>query len=577
MVGDLIVGRIRPGVVDKWRQRYERAVQELSDSGIPLVTDEEEESPSKQPAEHTPAEEDVIAQESVLVLDQYESLTEEEPVQEESAYAATSEVTGSAPDIAEAVGDLDELDRAVESLIESLSASSETETASSETTGELEQPTLRPPDAEVDEELVDTAPSRCSLPEEVALTLDALCEDLAKLAESRTRNVTIVLDNLLQDIQELADMARKNGWTVLETPCRHFADALRRMGEWDISVDDRFLDLAYAFCGLYGESTDVSASDVGPFESWIRECDQWLEEKKPVSQPVREVPAAEDEQESAPVIEVEPLAEYVSEESPSPSPIIEEQTYETVMPPEPNIPAVEEQPAPEAAVAPTEDPDDLLKTAHEAFAKGDVAQAKRLALEAAAKLAAAQVREAETMVARAEERMKRDAAQAEEARQRVLQAEQEVQQSEHRLTETAKELTEAKAKEETITHSLEDVDNEIRRIEEEIRRLQQEREAAIQQKRTIERDLLAAEEQTHRVEQMLETRRQEEQETRMRLEDLRQQVKTLERKRLDDDALLEKARELLNKRRLSLAEIEETISQICDSEKPQADTDSLLF
>ncbi|HNT88308.1 MAG TPA: hypothetical protein PKL84_10635, partial [Candidatus Hydrogenedentes bacterium] len=49
MVGDLIVDNVRSGVTKKWRDRFQRAVEEMRDLGIPLVEDEEEEEPETQP------------------------------------------------------------------------------------------------------------------------------------------------------------------------------------------------------------------------------------------------------------------------------------------------------------------------------------------------------------------------------------------------------------------------------------------------------------------------------------------------------------------------------------------------
>jgi len=40
MVGDLIVGNVRSGVMRKWQDRYERALDELADAGLTLVDDE---------------------------------------------------------------------------------------------------------------------------------------------------------------------------------------------------------------------------------------------------------------------------------------------------------------------------------------------------------------------------------------------------------------------------------------------------------------------------------------------------------------------------------------------------------
>ncbi|MDP1555854.1 MAG: hypothetical protein Q8L84_10375, partial [Hyphomonas sp.] len=40
MVGDLIVGNARSGVMKKWQERYERALDELADAGLTLVDDD---------------------------------------------------------------------------------------------------------------------------------------------------------------------------------------------------------------------------------------------------------------------------------------------------------------------------------------------------------------------------------------------------------------------------------------------------------------------------------------------------------------------------------------------------------
>jgi predicted nucleic acid-binding Zn-ribbon protein len=41
MVGDLIVDNVRSGVIEKWRQRYQRATEDLAKAGITLVEDDE--------------------------------------------------------------------------------------------------------------------------------------------------------------------------------------------------------------------------------------------------------------------------------------------------------------------------------------------------------------------------------------------------------------------------------------------------------------------------------------------------------------------------------------------------------
>jgi len=61
MVGDLIVGNARSGVLKKWQERYERALDELAESGLTLVDDDESgerEAPREREESHAGSGED---------------------------------------------------------------------------------------------------------------------------------------------------------------------------------------------------------------------------------------------------------------------------------------------------------------------------------------------------------------------------------------------------------------------------------------------------------------------------------------------------------------------------------------
>lgn len=54
MVGDLIVGNVRSGVMKKWQERYERVLDELAEAGLTLV-DDDSPSPERAPEKTAPA------------------------------------------------------------------------------------------------------------------------------------------------------------------------------------------------------------------------------------------------------------------------------------------------------------------------------------------------------------------------------------------------------------------------------------------------------------------------------------------------------------------------------------------
>ncbi|HPO85614.1 MAG TPA: hypothetical protein PLN86_07155 [Candidatus Hydrogenedentes bacterium] len=591
MVGDLIVGRIRPGVVEKWRQRYERALRELEEAGIPLVTDEEEpratEAPRAQvaPSEEQSFDEDVVGvsplgQEldiaAVASADSYPDRS-----YDHAAAVSHEEVGEEKEDIAEVVGDLDELDRAVESLIENLSGGAERvdlEEVSGAVSGTVDLSST----AAVGTEQPDREVSgRRGVPDDVAAVLDGFCDDLAQLAENPSGDVEDLAQRLEEDLNSLRKLAHARYWDALIAPCDRMVDIVKGIANRELEADDRFFDLAYAFCGLYGESSGGPAGSES-ITTWLKEYDDFVAtyaatiEDQQEGEVVAEVTSSELKQETAvPVVEVAESEPDFSAGGGVSEPAVEE------LAPSLESSSLErgEGTREDRGELQAEDtPESLLATAQQAFANGNVAQAKRLALEAALRLAAAQVKEAEGLVARAEERLKKDVAEAEQARRKVQIAEQAVAEAEQRVAGAANEWNSVQERAEHISQSVTGIQKEIEEIEEKIRALEAQRNEALRRKAQAESELREARSEASTVEQHLGLRRQEEMDARSRLEEARQQVKTLERKRLEDDALLEKTREVLNRRRISLEEIRETIAQIGNTESTEIETgNDLLF
>lgn len=70
MVGDLIVGNVRSGVLKKWQERYERALDELADAGLTLVDDDS-------PVEREGVRESEYAADPADVSDDFDAMLEE--------------------------------------------------------------------------------------------------------------------------------------------------------------------------------------------------------------------------------------------------------------------------------------------------------------------------------------------------------------------------------------------------------------------------------------------------------------------------------------------------------------------
>lgn len=145
MVGDLIVDSVRSGVMQKWRERFQRAVEEMQRLGIPLVEDdaEEEETAAALPAKPaTPAgTQSRVEQASLFELGDPEVALEEESAEVRSvpsdgpggvsAFAepdlalSPAEDTGNLPALGELLGE---------------------ETGEEETGGTVEEPALEETD-----------------------------------------------------------------------------------------------------------------------------------------------------------------------------------------------------------------------------------------------------------------------------------------------------------------------------------------------------------------------------------------------------------------------------------------------
>lgn len=623
MVGDLIVGNVRSGVTEKWRARYARAVADLESAGIPLWADEEElagagagGSASEPEPEPEPAG-DVASEPEA----ESESESGPEPVEpwsarpaaptpewakaddlepfpldlEEEAYA-TGDGSEEAPDRpewdvaedapeegsdaaleafdpaavrgtgalttddfldvaleAEASGEAEEEIPAAaddwEAMLPGVTAGPAAEEAgdaddvacaetSDEAEGEAfaragaaETEALDDADAGEDgdedeePEAVDDAIEeavRPVLPRAVEHALDQFSERVERLTGEAPEALETAWAGLGEILRSLTEFAQEHGRDGALAPCMAMGRMVRLGAARRVVPDRRFTDLAFWFSGVYAEAGKrVSTPEI---QDWLTECDDLLLSWA-TDAPVSAERAASVEQTAA-ALETAAGAE-------------------------------EREANPLWA---------LFKTAQDAVAGGDPANAKTLALQAAAQIAEMQAKEAEAKVAETERRLTEGTAECDqmrlavrEAEQAVAAAEEAAEQGRRALETTEKRIAEAQ-------DELAGLDATIDEIEEQIRALQARREEALEGKRRAGELLEGAKTRAVEEAEVIALREGAEREARAALEDARQRVTSLERRRVENETAMERARDLLNRRRSALQEIEETIAQIRDAD-----------
>lgn len=569
MVGDLIVDSVRSGVVDKWRERYDQAIEELANSGIPLVQDGEgEEAPSGETAfpEEAPPVEAATAAAPAQELEPgpfdlpEEGRAEEEPVFEQvpsldEALGIDMEVEEPHPEPEEALS----LDEALEADIEEPSAEADVpsldglvgieeeptgveDISSPEEGVEVAAPSSEPapafeeeepPDAfagatqeregEPAEEPAGVTRANAALDPEVAEKLDAFSEALGEIEKAPDADHAAEFDVMMEEVTALEGYAGERQLESAMRLCHKMRELRRLASESAGPIDDRFFDMAYGFCEAYVEACKDPQSSI--VERWCQGC--------------------------AVLIEDWTLAQAGT---------------------------VVEEPAPEAP-GEGDSPLVLLETARDAAARGDVSDAKTLTLRAAAFFARSEVAKSEQWIQKAERRFNENEEEMARARTAVNEAEQEVQAAESRVSEGEEQLDDVRVRIGSADQEIESINQRIAEIDEQICQLQEARAAEVDRGNEAQADLEETQEEEARWQSDLESRKEAEHAGRLGLEDARQNVKNVQHKRSQLEAALAQRRETLSRQRASLSDIEKTIAPLSEAgETPPADgADELLF
>ncbi len=621
MVGDLIVDKVRPGVLRKWRDCYQNALEDLSVAGLQLVQDDDSSrfhshgtADAQAPAAGTPETHagegfDSPDLASDLAPSSFGGLEELPPLT-----PLDSGLSGETPEMPFSADDAEEVESPFGELMMDEEPFDATDLAPPEFDIPLEpgadamEESYAARDAEMDATASEAPSSDAGhgLGAGVAETLDMLCDGLARIEGDPNGARGTVFLAIEDGLASLREWAGQQGWSGSLAAC----DAMSRLCQAGANpaapLGDRFFETAYAFGGVYGEVQDQI--DDESLRSWIVECDTLIDElsgEPSEAESQTELPSDSGEETpfEIPVsteatedvnleMEVPSLENDVRAESPPPLPpelpveseseaVEADEAQITVTPSDSDEQFVEISSAvpPPIVKSPDDDPAaHFLETARQAIGSGATADAKLFAMQAAASIAQAQAKEAESRVRQAEIRLQETVKSIESARDQVKAAEAQVEQAETRVEEGKEQLADRGRHTHGVLGSLEGIRSRIADLDRRIQELQAQRDEATRQQSAAEDALSEARQQESDVKTQLDELKNAEQMARVQLEDSRGQVKLLQRKQGEIEALMERARDSLTKFRESMADIDRTIELIRNAETSAAlENDDLLF
>jgi len=218
----------------------------------------------------------------------------------------------------------------------------------------------------------------------------------------------------------------------------------------------------------------------------------------------------------------------------------------------------------------------LLQRAQRAVADGNVADAKELALEAAATLTKVEVAKSESAVHEVEVRLKEANDEVERAREATRQAEQRVAEVVQCTTECKRAGDAARVRAARVLDMRKEVEKRIAQLDARIRELQMQREGEVKRMFEAGIELDAAKQKQYVAERELAEQAEAERAAREIQENARQHIKGLLRKRSELELTLGQARETLTRHRASLVDLEQAVAEM-RAGKEETDSEGLLF
>ena len=555
MAGDLIVGGVRPGIVNKWQSLRQRALEDLQASGLTLIVDEE---PSIESSPRASARDRLVASPDDA-RSPFDMPREDAPL-------------GPMP-----LGDLPSLEELapLDDLGSALDGAAARDDASQDDSVEPLEGALAAEDPEA---------------ETVAATLDRFCgllADIERLPQSDHGARFAQTDQALAYLLTDAASHQCKGSIVLAETMRRLVQAACDL---PVAPEDKFYELAYAFSGLYAEEAmDPFAPSV---HNWSIECESLLR-----SWSAFKVTKERDAGSTPPEAEASlfDMAEAADTPSEMETPIFDlDADIEAESPQQPDFLAGETE-APMtmepigsvagAAAAPSQaqpltpgTPEHFLWIAQRAFAEGKTMNAKALALQAVSSIAKAEADQAEKALQETEKRLQAEAEAIKQSMAEAQGAEDAVTKAEQRITESRETHTRQQEATTQTQKQVGEIQVRLGAIEEQLRELQEKRdEVAGMLDRARQELVLARQSEKDREEEVTRLRAEEESARRL-LESMRQTVKSHQRRRSEIESEMEKSRDDLKSKRESFTNLQETIAHLgVSAPDPNTDPEDWLF
>jgi hypothetical protein len=559
MVGDLIVGSVRPGVVQKWKDRYARAIEDLEAAGLKLVDDEDGFAPTMD-AEDPPFDEAAALESAVqeTAFDPLPALDTLAPLDDEMAVAGPA----SEPHV------LSEVDVLLDTVSEAL--------ALIEIDPSGKHPAAFATIADAVESLVQEAKANGRHSAAfVGDVMSRLCDSAQQLEsplDDRFFELAYGFPGLYAEASDGPGDDSVDAWTMeCETLLLSWSDVTDQdmtgqdgpageapMQDFDLdSVDGD--DAPFDTGALDRLATDAAAP---PSASELPDLGAIIEEAGDDLDPIEEV-AGETGEWEAETAQAAPDLEAALEDDAAASVLDEaieddeakRQAVEDIV--EDIVEAETESAMASAAEAilPLDEvidtPMQILKVAEQAVSEGRAVNAKLLLLQAAASIAESEAAEAQRSLEDATKRIQEEAEAIETAMKAVGDAEAQVAEAETSVTEGAEAIETHRAQVSEQGGRVDEVQARIEAIDEEEAELLEQTRADLA---AVEADTAHAEEEAARLEAA-------EAEARQQLEEARAKVKHHQRRRQEFESALDRANEEVRERSESLSDLRHTMTR----------------
>lgn len=517
MVGDIIVDNVRSGVMNKWRQRYDLALNDLARHGVTLIDDDTTEAPPQ------PANIVRFAQAAAPAATMEHAFPFADPDLEEQH----EEASDSAEDEAT---ELPAMQAGIEEAAEEIAAwRAEEEQLEAEQDADV--PSAVEADTDTDTDTFDDVEEQA----EASLEDDDDAGD--EISEDELSEDELAEDDLADE-----DLADEETAVDVATVEEEVAEALEEEAE----AEDEEPPLP-ALDEVLFESTTVVETE--------EETDEEIEDEASAPDNILTLSTA------APTEAAQAAgADDFLFEAPAQTPRV---------------------PEPAQAAAPERDADDdvqaLLRSAQQSMSRGDVAGAKVVALQMAVKMAELEVKRAKESLRAAEGRLEDTTRAIEIASEAVRRTESGVCDVEEQISQREVEYQEKREHIGALREEISSVHGAIASIDEQIKALQEQRALEERNLTALQDQLEQGIALEGRIQSDLDMLSQEEEAAREAQDAAKQRVRDLQRERLARESDINESRTALMLQERSVEDIQRTLQQVTAGPEPPAQESDLLF